>query len=84
MSKRTILAAPGSLSLRVEMDRGRGWEVRAGGEIPTNTTLARIEGDLRADAIQHPHRALVDGCVVAMVSPGRTGSPDAASAKASE
>jgi hypothetical protein len=52
-------------TLTIEMDRGRGWEVRAEGAIPSDTPTARIEADLRAYAIQYPHRALVDGRVVA-------------------
>jgi hypothetical protein len=68
-----ILASPGSLTLRIEMDRGRGWELRAEGEIPTSTTLGRLEADLRAYAVQWPHRALVDGCVVALIDPDAAG-----------
>jgi hypothetical protein len=54
-------------TLRIELDRGRGWEVRATGAIPADTSTTRIEADLRAYAIQYPHRALVDGVEVARV-----------------
>lgn len=57
-----------TVALRIEMDRGRGWELRAEGRIPAGTDAARIEQDLRAYAIQHPHRALVEGIEVARVS----------------
>jgi hypothetical protein len=58
-------------TLTIELDRGQGWEVRAEGQIPADTSLDRITADLRAYAIQYPHRALVDGRVVAMVEDGR-------------
>ena len=53
--------------LRIEMNRGRGWELRAEGRIPADVTLEQIERDLREYAIQHPHRALLDGIEVARV-----------------
>jgi hypothetical protein len=59
-------------TLTIEMDRGQGWEVRAEGKIPANTTTASITQNLRAYAIQYPHRALVNGRIVA------TAHPDAA------
>jgi hypothetical protein len=57
------------ITLRIEMDRGRGWEVRAEGQIPAETSTARIEDDLRAYVIQWPHRGPVDGPVVAEAAP---------------
>jgi len=54
------------------MDRGQGWEVRAEGKIPANTTTASITQNLRAYAIQYPHRALVNGRIVATAHPGAT------------
>ena len=59
-------------TLTIEMDRGQGWEVRAGGKIPANTTTASITQNLRAYAIQYPHRALVNGRIVATAHPGAT------------
>jgi hypothetical protein len=56
-------------TLTIEMDQGRGWEVRATGQIPADTSTARITADLRAYALQYPHRALVDGRVVATAAP---------------
>jgi hypothetical protein len=52
-------------TLTIELDRGHGWQRRAEGKIPADTSTARIEADLRAYAIQYPHRALLDGRVVA-------------------
>jgi hypothetical protein len=57
-------------TLRIEMDRGHGWELRAEGPFPAETPTARIEADLRTYAIQYPHRALLDGIEVANVVPG--------------
>jgi hypothetical protein len=54
-------------TLTIEMDRGQGWEVRAEGKISANTTTASITQDLRAYAIQYPHRAPIDGVEVARV-----------------
>jgi hypothetical protein len=59
-------------TLTIEMDRGQGWEVRAEGKIPANTTTASITQNLRAYAIQYPHRALVNGRIVATDHPGAT------------
>ena len=55
--------------LRIEIDRGRGWELRAEGPLPAETPTARIEADLRAYAVQYPHRALIDGVEVARAAP---------------
>ena len=60
------------MTLMIEMDRGQGWEVRAEGKIPANTTTASITQNLRAYAIQYPHRALVNGRIVATAYPGAT------------
>jgi hypothetical protein len=56
--------------LRIEMDRGGGWELRAEGSLPYGTPTARIEADLRSYAVQHPHRALLDGEMIAAALPG--------------
>jgi hypothetical protein len=51
--------------LRIEMDRGNGWELRSEGEVPNDATIELITVYLRNYAIQHPHRAVLDGVVVA-------------------
>ena len=56
-----------AVTLRIEMDRGRGWELRSEGLIPADTDAARIEQDLRHYAVGYPHRALVEGIEVARV-----------------
>jgi hypothetical protein len=61
----------GMKTLTIEMDRGTGWEVRAEGAIPADTSTARIQADLRAYAIQYPHRALLDGVEIAHTLPER-------------
>lgn len=55
--------------LRIEMDRGAGWEVRLERTVPPETTLAAVVADLRRYAIQYPHRAVLNGLVVAVVKP---------------
>ena len=52
-------------TLRIEMDRAPGWELRAEGTIPAAVTTDRIERDLAAYAIQYPHRARRDGIEIA-------------------
>jgi hypothetical protein len=52
-------------TLRIEMNRGHGWELRAEGKIPAEVTDELIRHDLQGYAIQYPHRALVDGVEVA-------------------
>jgi hypothetical protein len=52
-------------TLRIEMNRGHGWELRGEGKIPADVTTEQIQRDLREYAIQHPHRALIDGKEVA-------------------
>ena len=52
-------------TLRIEMHRGHGWELRATGKIPAEITVEQIERDLREYAVQFPHRALLDGKEVA-------------------
>ncbi len=50
--------------LRIEMDRGFGWETRAEGPMPADTAAEVIRSQVDRSCIQHPHRALVDGVVV--------------------
>jgi hypothetical protein len=52
-------------TLRIEMHRGRGWQLRAEGKISVEITTEQIERDLQEYAIQYPHRALLDGVEVA-------------------
>jgi hypothetical protein len=52
-------------TLRIEMHRGHGWELRGEGRIPAGVTPEQIERDLQAYAIQYPHRALINGVEVA-------------------
>jgi hypothetical protein len=55
--------------LRIEMDRGNGWELRSEGQVPNDATIEFITVCLRNYAIQHPHRAVLDGVVVATTQP---------------
>lgn len=49
--------------VRIEMDRGAGWEVRQEGAI--DVTADALADMLPAYAIQYPHRAFIDGNLVA-------------------
>jgi hypothetical protein len=53
--------------LRIEMDRGRGWETRSEGEF--DGELDDIIRALPSYAIQYPHRAFLDGKLVATEVP---------------
>jgi hypothetical protein len=55
--------------IRIEMDRGRGWELRSGGDV--TATIEQVIASLPAYAVSYPHRALVDGEVVATAEPKR-------------
>lgn len=55
--------------LRIEMDRGNGWELRGEGESPAGA--AEIVRCLPEYAIQYPHRAFLDGMLVAEAAPAR-------------
>lgn len=68
--------------IRIEMDRGEGWEVRQEGEwmprpqnlgpewAPAKATLEEeVKAILVAAAIQYPHRAFLDGVLVAEQAP---------------
>ena len=52
-------------TLRIEMNRGHGWELRAEGKIPADVTSGQIQRDLQEFAVQYPHRALLVGVEVA-------------------
>ena len=53
--------------LRIEVNRGRGWQLRAEGRIPASVTVEQIKRDLQDYAFQYPHRALLDGLEVARI-----------------
>jgi hypothetical protein len=65
-------------TLRIEMHRGHGWELRAEGKIPAEVTTGQIQRDLQEYAVQYPHRALLDGVEIA-----RAGNLPAATAASS-
>lgn len=49
--------------IRIEMNRGKGWEVRQEGA--ATVTVEQIQAALPAYCIQYPHRAFIDGVLVA-------------------
>ena len=51
-------------NIRIEMDRGAGWEVRQEGSAE-GVTARDLVDYLPAFAIQYPHRAFLDGVLVA-------------------
>jgi hypothetical protein len=55
--------------LRIEMDRGAGWELRREGD--ADTTAEQVRDALAAYAVQFPHRALLNGKIVATALPPR-------------
>jgi hypothetical protein len=52
-------------TLRIEMHRRHGWELRAEGRIPMGVIVEQIQQELDAYAVQYPHRALINGVEVA-------------------
>jgi hypothetical protein len=56
------------MHIRIEMDRGAGWELRSEGD--ADATVDHVREQLDAYAIQYPHRAWVDGELVATATPG--------------
>lgn len=50
--------------LRIEMDRGCGWQVRGEGPIPAGTALATIQAQADRCALNGPVRAYLDGALV--------------------
>jgi hypothetical protein len=53
--------------IRIEMDRGRGWELRAAFEAELGA--AQVADKLGSYALQYPHRALIDDILVATAQP---------------
>lgn len=62
-------------NIRIEMDRGMGWETRQEGEI--EITADALASTMPAYAIQYPHRAFIDGTLIveAQRPHGRRGNP---------
>lgn len=50
-------------AVKIEMNRGLGWEVRQEGEMPI--TADQVAAMLPAYAIQYPHRASLNGILIA-------------------
>jgi hypothetical protein len=55
----------------IEMDRGEGWEVRQSGT--ADVTAQQIIDMLPSYTIQYPHRAFIDGNLVASSERRRNG-----------
>ncbi len=57
--------------IRIEIDRGNGWELREEGLVDAEevTTVPQIKSDLQEYAVQYRHRAVLKGFVVAEVMP---------------
>lgn len=53
--------------VRIEMDRGEGWETRTSGDAECDAD--RLAQDLPAYAIQYPHRAFLDDVLIATAEP---------------
>jgi hypothetical protein len=62
-------------TLRIEINRGQGWQLRAEGKIPANVTAEQITQELQGYAIQYPRRALINGVVVAQAEGDVTRNP---------
>jgi hypothetical protein len=52
-------------TLRIELDRGYGWQVRAEGEVPENTTVEQVRAQTERLALNGPTRAFLNGALVA-------------------
>lgn len=50
--------------LRIELDRGYGWQVRGEGEIPDTITLDQIKDNAMRSALNGPVRAYLNGDLV--------------------
>lgn len=57
--------------VRIEMDRGNGWEVRQEGD--AEVTADDLAAMLPRYTIQHPHRAFIGGAMVASSERKRNG-----------
>ena len=56
--------------VRIEMDRGAGWELRHEGDVADLTEAAALE-HLQTYALQYRHRAIMDGRIVGEAVPVR-------------
>lgn len=52
-------------TLRIELDRGYGWQVRAEGEVPDTTTVEQVRDQAERMALNGPTRAFLNGEMVA-------------------
>lgn len=52
----------------IEIDRGNGWQVRQEGE--AEITADALADQLPAYCLQYPHRAFLDGVLIATKFPG--------------
>lgn len=57
--------------IRIEIDRGYGWQIRQEGDL--DMPVAEMIATLPAYTIQYPHRLFVDGALVASSSVTRAG-----------
>jgi hypothetical protein len=57
-------------TMRIEMDRGAGWELRSEGAVTATTEQAAAQISLYAYS-DHAHRILLDGAVIATHTPKR-------------
>lgn len=53
-----------TMTLRIELDRGYGFQVRGEGPIPAGASREVIEREARGSALNGPVRAYVDGVLV--------------------
>jgi len=53
--------------VRIELNRGRGWEMRQEGDHPI--TADELAASLGGYAVQYPHRAYLDGVLIATATP---------------
>lgn len=51
-------------TLRIELDRGCGWQVRGEGPIPAGTSLDTVKAEAQRCALNGPVRAYLDGALV--------------------
>jgi hypothetical protein len=49
-------------TLRIEINRGQGWQLRAEGKIPADVTAEQITHELQGYAIQFPRRGADRWC----------------------
>lgn len=57
--------------VRIEIDRGAGWQVRQEGNAPV--TADEVAAILPAYTLAHPHRAYLDGVLIASSERKRNG-----------